>query len=46
MYVARLVILLVFMPSKANVADILTKAQAVAAFNELMREFESMTSGA
>ena len=33
-----------FVPGKSNVADILTKAQAVAVFNELMREFESMTA--
>ena len=45
-YVARLVFVLVFVPGKLNVADILTKAQAVAVFNELMREFESLTSNA
>ena len=45
-YVARCVFLLTFVPGKFNVADILTKAQAVAVFNELMREFESLTSGA
>ena len=43
-YVARLLFLLTFVPGKSNVADILTKAQAVAVFNELMREFESMTA--
>lgn len=44
-YVARFVIVLVFVAGKANVADTLTKAQAVAVFNELMREYEQMTAG-
>ena len=43
-YVARFLFLLTFVAGKSNVADILTKAQAVAVFNELMREFESMTA--
>ena len=39
-YVARLVFILTFVPGKLNLADILTKPQAVAVFNELMREYD------
>ena len=35
-YVARLVFSLVFISGRINMADILTKAQTVAVFNELM----------
>lgn len=40
-YVSRLVFCLTFIPGKLNMADILTKAQVVAVFNELMREFDN-----
>lgn len=43
-YVSRLVFCLTFISGKLNMADILTKAQAVAVFNELMREFGRYTN--
>ena len=41
-YVARLVLTLVHLPGKINVADILTKAQAASVFNELMTAYDAL----
>lgn len=43
-YVARLVFVMKFIAGKANMADILTKAQAVAVYLELMRVFAEYTA--
>ena len=39
--VARLVFAIVHLPGKVNMADILTKAQAVSVFNELMSAYDA-----
>ena len=43
-YVARLVLVLVHLPGKINVADILTKAQATSVFVELMAAYDALVS--
>ena len=43
-YVARLVLELVHLPGKINIADILTKAQATSVFNELMVAFDALVN--
>ena len=43
---ARDVFSIVHLPGRVNIADILTKAQAVAVFVELMRAYEAYVSAA
>ena len=44
-YVARLVFVLIFLPGKVNLADILTKEQAHNVFIELLAAHDALTSG-
>ena len=39
---ACLVLVLVHLPGKINIADILTKAQAASVFNELMSAYDAL----
>ena len=43
-YVARLVLVLIHLPGKVNMADILTKPQAVSVFNELIQAYDAFVS--
>ena len=43
-YVARDVFVLKFISGKVNLADVLTKAQAVSVFNELMTAYDAYVS--
>ena len=45
-YVARDIFSIVHLPGRVNIADILTKAQAVSVFVELMRAYEAYVSAA
>ena len=44
-YVARLVFVLIHLPGKVNLADVLTKAQTHNVFNELLAAHDALTSG-
>ena len=43
-YVSRLVYVMIFLTGSANIADILTKPQAVSVFVELMAAYDAYVS--
>ena len=43
-YVAREVFVLTFISGKVNLADIMTKAQAVSVFNEIMTAYDALAA--